>query len=169
MRVAWLVLVGAMLAGCGSGGGTAASVVTQPPDSQHVSTPTTATVIISTRGPSNDTVVYGVACKLDLPAGVTVPADSDGAVLTEALTATIGGAAASGRYQPATATDRGFVEIHVYSTGGFTVGGLASLTVTVPTGAPATADGFTMEGFTVKDANGAVMIGITPLWAVQVP
>jgi hypothetical protein len=172
MKMPLMLLVTALLAGCGSGGSSAGGAVSAAPGQganlgQQAGT---ATVVVSTRAASADTVLYAVEFKLNLPPGVSVSADpASGEVSAGALHAADGGALAKARYQPATAGTRGFVLVDILDSGGFTVGGLVTLDCTASAGAEAGAAGFSLESFSARDANGAPFPGIIPELAVQTP
>ena len=67
MKLIWLALVAALLAGCGSGGGSSVGSTAQPAK---------VAVELTTQAGSPATVLYGVEFTLRLPAGVTLPADT---------------------------------------------------------------------------------------------
>jgi len=162
MRVLLFAMITALLAGCGSGsGGTAIDPGPTPVAG-------TASVDIFTQAASAETVVYAVEFVLHLPAGVTVSADSgSGAVTPGVLALADGGALAGAKYVPATATSQAQVKVNIADSGGFTVGNLATLTCTVSAGTTVNKTGFSLDGFVAKDANGAVLPGISSRFAVR--
>jgi len=129
--------------------------------------PTAATVTISTRGASADTVIYGVEFTLHLPTGGSVAADQSGAVLASALRATDSGALVGARYIPATASSQPAVLVNILDSGGFPVGSLAALSCRVLATTAVSAADFSLDGFSARDANGAAIPGVTPFFSVQ--
>jgi hypothetical protein len=158
MRLIWLALVVALVAGCGSGGGGAGGSAVEP---------TQATVQLSTEAANAATVLYSVQLTLRLPAGVAVTADASGAVSAAVLHPVDSAAFAGASYQPATAGAQASVTLNIIDPLGFTVGTLATLGCTVSPGTAVSGAGFTLEGFSAKDINGAVMSGITPRLTLQ--
>jgi glycerol uptake facilitator-like aquaporin len=162
MRLIWLALVTALLAGCGGGGGGGAA--------GNAGEPGTVTVVLSTQAASAATVIYGVELTLHLPAGVTLPADPvsglvSGGLLHPAVTADV----AVARYLPAAAGVQASAKVNIAQATGFAVGGLATLTCSVAPGASANGADFSLDGFSARDANGAVIPGITPHLTVRTP
>ena len=154
MRLIWLALGAALLSGCGSGGGAAAGGAVQP---------VAVLVDISTQAASGAAVLYAVEFTLLLPAGVTLPADSSsGEVPAGVLHAVDSAALAGARFLPATAGSRASVRVNIADPVGFGAGDLASLTCTVAPGASVNTAGFSLGGFSARDANGAVIPGVTP-------
>lgn len=166
MRIIWFILLTALVTGCGSSGGVTGNAV-DPDSPGPVPKPTRATVSISTSAASAATIIYGVGFVLHLPAGVTVPAKADGEVLDGILQTTGSGVFAGARYVPATATARASVKVDIADEGGFAVGDLATLTCAIAPPSAVSATGFTLSDFVAKDADGAVMLGITPHFSVQ--
>jgi hypothetical protein len=166
MRLIWLALVAAVLAGCGSGGGTAAGNAVQ-------SVTTTATVGLSTQSAGSTNVLYAVQFTLHLPAGVTLPADATSGEVPAGVLLPVDSAALAGaRYQPASGGNLASVRINIVDPGGFAVGDLATLACSVTPGATASATGFSLDGFTswVWDTgtNSATVIsGISPHFTVK--
>ena len=157
MRLVWLALVIALLAGCGSGGAAGNSVDPGPAPG-----PATAIVEFGTRAASAQTVLYAVEFVLHLPAGVTLPANpTSGEVPAGVLQTALSGALSGARYQPATAAAQALVRVNITDPGGFAVGDLATLTCNVAPGASLNPAGFSLAGFSARDANGAVITGIT--------
>jgi hypothetical protein len=155
MRGIWLALCAALLAGCGAGGGVASTGSTAQPG--------TATVGIATQGGSPTTVLYAVEFTLRLPAGVTLATTPSGAELAAGvLQAADGAALAGGSYLPATAQAQGSLQVNIADPVGFTVGPLATINCAVTSGTSVGAAEFTLEGFSARDSNGAVISGITP-------
>jgi len=167
MRIIWFILLAALVAGCGSGGGVTGNAVEPGPGPVPAPAPSQATVYITTSAASAATVIYGVELVLHLPAGVTVPAKPDGEVLDGILQTAGSGVSAGARYVPATASARASVKIIIPDPGGFAVGDLAALTCTIAPPASVKATDFTLVDFVAKDANGATMGGITPHFTVQ--
>lgn len=161
MRMAWLVIIGAVLAGCGSGstGGSGTDGNAMLP----VPVPGTARVVLSTQGPTPDTILYAVQFTLRLPLAVSLPpSDGDGLLPAGVLQAAPSGSFAGASYLPATTDTGPVLQVNIFHPGGFTVGPLATLNCNVAVGAEASASGFTVDGFSARDANGAPLPGITP-------
>jgi hypothetical protein len=159
MRLIWLALLVALVAGCGSGGGSAGGSAVQP---------TQLSVLLSTEAANAATVLGAVQLTLRLPAGVGVTADpTSGEVSAGVLHPTDSAALAGARYQPATASARGSVTVNIVDPVGFTVGALATLNCTISSGTAVNGAGFTLEGFSAKDLNGAVIPGVTPRLTLQ--
>ena len=161
MRLIWLALVAALFAGCGGGGAGGGSV-------QPGSTPGAVRVDISTQAASGATVLYAVEFTLLLPAGVTLPADASSGELTAGvLHAADSASLAGGRFLPATTDSRASVKVNIVDPVGFAVGNLATLNCTVSPGASVNTAQFSLEGFSARDANGAVIPGITTRFTLQ--
>ena len=159
MRLIWLALIAALLAGCGAGGGSTVTSAVQPGG---------VVVELSTRAGSAATVLYAVEFTLHLPAGVTLPADSSsGEVPAAVLHAADSAALAGARYQPATAGAQALVKVNIVDPGGFTVGALATMNCTVAPGAVFDGSGFSLDGFSARDASGVAIPGVTPHLTVQ--
>ena len=167
MRIIWFILLTALVTGCGSSGGVTGNAVDPGPGPGPAPAPSQATVYISTSAASAATIIYGVGFVLQLPAGVTVPAKADGEVLDGILKTSDSGVSAGARYVPATATARASVKVNIFDPGGFAVGELATLTCAIAPQSTVSATGFTLSDFVAKDADGAVMGGITPHFSVQ--
>jgi hypothetical protein len=155
MRGIWLALCTALLSGCGAGGGVTSTGSTAQPG--------TAIVEIATQAGSPATVMYAVEYTLRLPAGVTLAtAPSSAELAAGVLQAADGAALAGGRYLPATAQAQGALLVNIADPVGFTVGPLATINCSVAPGASVSAAGFTLEGFSARDSNGAVIPDIIP-------
>jgi hypothetical protein len=159
MRLIWLALLVALLAGCGSGGGGAGGGAVEP---------TQVTVRLSTEAANAATILGAVQLTLRLPAGVAVTADpTSGEVSAGVLHPADSAALAGARYQPATASAQGSVTVNIVDAVGFTVGALATISCTATSGTALNGAGFTLEGFSAKDLNGAVIPGVTPRLTLQ--
>jgi hypothetical protein len=162
MRLIWLALVTALLAGCGGGGGGGAA--------GNAGEPGTVTVELSTRAATAGTVIYGVELTLHLPAGVTLPADPvTGEVSAGLLHPADAAAFAGARYLPATTGAKASVKVNIADPTGFGIGGLATLTCSVAPGVSVNVSDFSLDGFSARDANAAVIPGITPHFTVRTP
>ena len=160
MKTVWLVLLCAFLAACGSGskesGGTGGKVMT--PDQVTG----TARLLISSRGPTADTVLYAAQFTLHLPPGVTLPTSSEGGLLPSGvLVPAPVGSFAGATYRPATEGAAASVQVNITRPGGFTVGPLATLNCSVATGTELAATSFTLDAFSARDSNGIAIPGIT--------
>lgn len=116
----------------------------------------TALVKLSISGITGN--IYGVDLTLDLPAGVTVAADADGAVSPSILKA-VGTAAASAftaaKYTAASGATRGKLHLALANTSGFTAGEFVDVSCAVAQGVtPTFGNGLLEPGIQVKDANG---------------
>jgi hypothetical protein len=159
MRLIWLALLVALVAGCGSGGGGAGGSAVEPAQ---------VTVQLSTEAANAATVLYAVQLTLRLPSGVAVAADPvSGEVSAGVLHPVDSAALAGARYQPATAGAQGSLTLNIVDPVGFTVGALATLNCTIAPGTALSGAGFTLEGFSAKDLNGAALPGITPRLTLQ--
>ena len=164
MKIAWLMVLLALLTGCGSGGGVTGSAV--DPGKDPGPTATKAIVTIRTQAASAETVLYAVDLVLNLPSGVTVAALPDKSIPSTALETTVG--IAGGKYTPATATTPAQVNVQVANPGGFTVGSLVTLNCDISPGATVTAEKFTLPTFVPLSKDGVEMTGITPRLTVQI-
>jgi hypothetical protein len=155
MKGVWLALCAALLSGCGAGGGVTSTGSTAQPG--------TAIVEIATQAASPATVLYAVEFTLRLPAGVTLATAPSGAELAAGvLQAADAAALAGGRYLPATAQAQGALQVNIADPVGFTVGPLTTINCSVAPGTSVGVAGFTLEGFSARDSNGAVLTGIGP-------
>ncbi|GFO65236.1 hypothetical protein M1B72_06420 [Geomonas paludis] len=165
MRVLWLLLLCLSLAACGGSGSTGTS---GDDGKVHIPEPVpgTARLSIGTQGPAADSVLYAAQFTLRLPAGVSLPA-TDGRLLPDGLLVP----AVSGSYAGASflqiAVPGQVLLVNIAHPGGVTVGPLATLTCQVDAGAALTADAFTLENFSARDANGVVIPGITAKLTLQ--
>ena len=168
IRMFWLALTAAALTGCGAGGSSAGAGNQGSGGSQLETGPTTATVAVGTQAATAATVLYAVAFKLHLPSGVTLPADpSSGGLAAGALHLADSGALAGTSYLPATATSQAVLQVNIADPGGFAVGSLATLHCQLAQGAAPVAASISLDDFSARDANGAVLPGITPQLSVQ--
>ena len=74
IKLIFLSFIMLVLGGCGGGGGSSAGTVTVPTGASA----TKVSVAFSTSGAA--TGIYGVQCKFNLPAGVTLATDTNGEV-----------------------------------------------------------------------------------------
>ena len=170
MRLVWLILLAALLAGCGSGGGSTAGSTVPAPAPGTGTGAGTGTVGFSTQAASNATVLYAVQFTLHLPAGVTLPADAASGEVPAGLLHPVDTAALAGaRFLPASGSTPASVRVNIADPGGFAVGNLATLTCSVAAGATAGVSGFSLDEFLAKDENGVVISGITPHFTVSTP
>jgi hypothetical protein len=160
MRHIWLILVAGLVAGCGgAGGGSPAAGSAQPAQ---------LSVEIRTQGESAATVIYAVDFVLHLPAGVTLAADPTSGKLSEGVLHAADPAALVGtRYQPATGATPAEVTVFIGDPVGYAVGTLAAINCIVSPGTPFDTSGFTLSGFSARDANGIVLSGIAPKFTVR--
>jgi len=159
MRLIWLVLVAALLAGCGGGGGAAAGSASEP---------VALVVDLGTQAASPATVLYAVEFTLRLPAGVTLPADpASGEVSKGALHPVDAATYAGARYLPATTGAQASVKVNIVFAGGFAVGDFATLACSVSPAAALGGSEFSLDGFSARDANGAEITGVTPHLTVR--
>lgn len=152
MRWVWLVLLVAVLSGCGGAGGTSVGSAVQPQE---------MTVNLATHANDPATVIYAVDLVLQLPEGVTVAADTSGAVAAGVLVPTDGSAFAGARYVAGSGSSPTTVHVTIADPGGFVVGPLATLTCNVATGNAPSASTFALGAFSAKDANGAPLPAVT--------
>jgi len=153
MRLIWLAWASVVLSGCGSAGGGAAGTALQPG---------VQLVEIGTGAGSAATVLYAAGFTLQLPAGVTLPADpSSGEVAAGVLQPADATALAGARYLPAADGAPAQLSVTIADPLGFAVGALATLSCSVAPGASLGASGFSLAGFSARDSNGAVIPGVT--------
>ena len=158
MKLIWLALV-ALLAGCGAGGGGTAGSSVQPGELM---------VDVSTQAGTAATVLYAVEFTLHLPAGVTLVADPTSGEVAQGVLQPVDTAALAGaRYLPAAAGVLASVKANIVDPVGVGAGPCVTLTCQVAPGASLSASGFSLDGFSARDANGAVIPGITPHFAVR--
>lgn len=166
MRVAWLIILCAFIAGCGSGSnGTTATegnvMLPQP-------APGAASVQITTQGPTADTVLYAAQFTLRFPPGVSLPATTGGELLPpEVLRPAPSGSFAGASYIPPAAGLGPAIQVNVSHPGGFTVGPLATVNCTVTPGVELSAGDITIQGFSARDSNGAPIPGIATRLTLQ--
>lgn len=169
MKLLWLVVLCLFLTACGGGSGASGS----PGDDGNVLTPDpvsgTARVTVSTLGPSADSVFYAAQFTLRLPAGISVPTNAASAIVADGvLVPAVGGAyAGASVVAPAGAASGPLLLINITHPGGVTVGPLATITCTVAAGAAPAAGAFSIDAFSARDANGAVISGINPRLTLQ--
>lgn len=152
MRWVWLVLLVAVLPGCGGTGGTSAGSAVQPQE---------ITVNLATHASDPATVLYAVDLVLQLPEGVTVAADVSGTVAAGVLVPADGGALAGARYLAGSGSSPATVHVTLADPGGFVVGPLATLTCNVANGNAPSASAFALGAFSAKDSNGAPLPAVT--------
>lgn len=165
MRVSCLLLVCALIAGCGSSGSAGGSgtegnvLVPQQP-------PTPAQVVISTSATAPDTVLYAAKFTLALPKTLTVPVTADllpAGVLQPALSGSFAGAALLN-----TGAEPGQVLlVNISHADGFTVGPLTTLNCTLAPGAGVASSDVVLSGFSGYDSNGVPIAGIAPHLALK--
>lgn len=169
MRMTWLAVLSLLLAACGSGSGskggsgTGGNVLVPEPAAG------TARLLIGTQGPTADTVLYAAQFTLHLPSGVSVPGNTaDNMVQDGALQPAVSGSYSGARLlAPASADSGPVLLVNISHPGGFTVGPLATLFCNVAAGVVPTASGFSLSGFSARDANGVNIPAITPQLALQ--
>lgn len=144
MRMAWLSLVAALIAGCGSGG---SSESTDGHGLDPAPPVTTATLSVSTGPVSDHTVINAVEFSVSLPAGVSVQVKSDGEV-ADGVFNSVGRDISQARYTPATATSQASLRVNIADVNGFTTGYLATISCKVASGTTAlTPARFPVTGF----------------------
>jgi hypothetical protein len=151
MRLAWLVLLAAVMPGCGGSGGASAGSALQPEQ---------LTVSFATHANDPATVLYAVDLVLQLPDGVTVAADASGAA-AGVLVPADGGALAGARYYPRAGGVPATAKVIIADPTGFAVGPLGTLTCNVAPGYAANASAFGILAFSAKDHSGAPLPEIT--------
>jgi hypothetical protein len=166
IRLAWLLVVMALLAGCGSGGSSTSGI-----DAGHglgpSSTESSATVTVGAQASAVDTVIYGVEFTITLPAGVSVTADpATGEPQTGVLRVNDSRAFSGGKYTAATATTPATLKVIIVDSSGFTAGDLATVSCSVAPGSAVSAAGFSLSSFSARGADGAPLSGITPRLSV---
>lgn len=155
--IAGLWMIMAMLLtmpACGGGGGGVTPAPAQP---------TTAVIKITVQGTPSASPINGIQATLHLPAGVSVKATLN-APQTDAGVVTASGNAAGadlvlGIYPAASGT----VNIYVTKTNGFIAGEFATVNCDIAPGTLPAASDFNLTGLDVRDSNGAVVSGLTPV------
>ncbi|MBU5614801.1 hypothetical protein [Geomonas azotofigens] len=166
MRVLWLVILCLFLGACGGGSGSTGNsgddgnVLTPEP------VPGTARLGIVTLGPAADSVLYAAQFTLRLPPGVTLPSTSASVLPEGVLVPAVSGSYTGASFLQAAAPGQVLL-VNLAHPAGLTVGPLATLTCQVAAGVAPTADTFTLESFSARDANGAVLPGITARLTLQ--
>jgi hypothetical protein len=166
MRVSVLLLLCALIAGCGSSGSTAGNgtegniLVPQP-------TPAPVQVVISTSGPAPDTVLYAAQFTLALPKALTVPGTAGGLLPAGVLQPALGGSFAGAGLVNTGAEPGQVLLVNISHPGGFTVGPLATLNCTLAPGAGVASSEIVLSGFSARDSNGAPIAGIVPHLALK--
>ncbi|WP_224981519.1 hypothetical protein [Geomonas agri] len=169
MRVLWLVMLCLFIGACGGGSGSNGT----SGDDGNVLTPeptvTTARLSIGAQGPAPDSVLYAAQFTLRLPAGVTLPTTSGSNLLPDGVLvpAVSGSYAGASFLEPAGAASGPLLLVNVAHPGGLIVGPLATLTCQVAAVTAPTVNAFTLETFSARDANGAVIPGITGKLTLQ--
>jgi len=74
---------------------------------------------------------------------------------------------AEASYLPATVGAGASVKVNIAAAEGFAVGDLATLTCSVTPGAALSGLGFSLDGFSARDANGVAIPGVTPRFTVR--
>jgi hypothetical protein len=167
MRIPGLILVMALLAGCGSGGGSTTAAGDPGRGLGPASAAGSATVNVSTRASSAETVIYAVDFTILLPAGASVAADPTTGETPAGVVRIADSRAISGaRYTAATATTPGSLKVNIIDPVGLTVGDLATINCTISAGAAVTPASFSLDHFTAMDAGGASLSGIVPQFTV---
>ena len=166
MRAAWLVILCAFMAGCGSGSnGTTATegnvMLPQP-------VPGAARVQITTQGPTADAVLYAAQFPLRFPSGVSLPAASGGELLPpEVLQPAPSGSLAGASYIPPAPGQGQAMRVNISHPGGFTVGPLATVNCTVAPGIELSDGDIAIQEFSARDSNGTPIPGITARLTLQ--
>lgn len=142
--------------GCGGGGGGDGT------------TPAGPTAVLTLALPTG-TVIGGVDVTVNLPAGVTVKANSSGVPDTGIVV--VSGAATGGfvgaKYTAATGSAPGQIKIAVIKADGFNGGEFVTVNCDF-SGDPPAAGGFTVAALSVVDLNGVTISGLTATPAVQI-
>ncbi len=166
MRVLVLLLLCALIAGCGSSGSTGGNgtdgnvLVPQP-------TPAPVQVVISTSAPAPDTVLYAAQFTLVLPRVLTVPGTTGELLPSGVLQPELGGSFAGAGLVEAGAQPGQVLLVNISRPGGFTVGPLATLNCTLAPGAGVASSEIVLSGFSARDSNGAPIAGIVPHLALK--
>jgi hypothetical protein len=165
LRYAVLLTFIFLLSACGNGGGGGNSLQTTPP--------VTATLKLSTVGtiPQGDSLV-GIGFTINLPSGVTVKTDTDGAVASGVLSvssASAPDAAPLPIYTPATGAvpAKLTVLLTAGATSEFSIGSFATVTCDIASGSAPLAGDFALTNFQTIGAKGAGMSGVTENIAVE--
>lgn len=166
MRLLWLVFFCALVAGCGSGSQQSAGTDSEETHLQPVTGP--ARLVVTTRGATADTVLYGTQFTLRLPEGVALAANPDDHLLQAGvLQPAPAGSFAGASYLAPTAGSGAVLQVNILHPTGFTVGPLAALYCTIPPGMTVTTNSFSLYDFSARDANGVPIPGITAHLALQ--
>ena len=148
--VAAMVCLAGVMAGCGSGGSTAAT--TAGPGNK---------LTLSVATPPAGTLIGGIQGKITLPEGYSVLTDEDGVTVQSEAFSASGNASSSTAVAGFTKATR-VVSYGVVNASGFSGGDFATLLVQVPAGATVKAADFTLsENLVVDTGTNAVNLAIT--------
>lgn len=167
MRLLAVMLMCLLLAACGGSGSDQNS---GNDGNVHIPEPANGTVhvLVSTQGPVADAVLYAVQFTLRLPAGISVPTDTDGTVTDGVVAPAIGGSYVGAAVVTPSSTAYGPVlAVNIANPVGMTVGPLVTLTCTAAAGTVPTAESFTIDAFSARNASGAAIPDITSRLTLQ--
>lgn len=162
-----VMLMSLLLAACGGSGSDQNS---GNDGNVHIPEPVNGTVhvLVTTQGPVADAVLYAAQFTLRLPAGVSVPTDADGAITAGAVVpAIVGSYVGSAVLTPSTTTSGPLLAVNIANPVGMTVGPLVTLTCTTAAVAAPTAEAFTLDAFSARNASGAAISDITSRLSLQ--
>lgn len=167
MKLLMVMLMCLLLAACG---GSSPDQISGNDGKVHIPEPANGTVrvLVTTQGPAADAVLYAAQFTVRLPAGVSVPTDADGTVADGVVAPAIGGGFVGAAVITPSSTASGPVlAVNVANPVGMTVGPLVTLTCTAAAGAVPTADSFTLDAFSARNASGAAISDITSRLSLQ--
>lgn len=166
MRAFSLLVLFLFLSGCGSGSKESTGAEGNAMSAQPATG--SATVQVSTQGPSAETVLYATQFTLRFPPGVSLAATAGEKLLPAGvLLPAIGGGYAGASYLDSAAGTGPAIQVNISHPSGFTVGPLATVNCTVLTGLEVGADDVTLKDFSARDSNGAPIRGITATATLQ--
>ncbi|TGU70807.1 hypothetical protein E4633_17605 [Geomonas terrae] len=167
MKLLAVMLMCLLIEACG---GSRSDQISGNDGNVHIPEPASGTVhvLVTTQGPVADAVLYAAQFTLRLPAGVSVPTDAGGAVTDGVVAPAIGGSYVGAAVVTPSSTSSGPVlSVNIVNPVGMTVGPLVTLTYTTAAGTIPTAESFTLDAFSARNASGAAISDITSRLTLQ--
>ncbi|TSK05320.1 MAG: hypothetical protein FPO08_17640 [Geobacter sp.] len=167
MKLLAVMLMCLLLAACG---GSGSDQISGNDGNVHIPEPANGTVrvLVTTQGPVADAILYAAQFTLRLPAGVSVPTDADGAVADGVVAPAIAGSYVGAVVlTPSTTASGPVLAVNIANPVGMTVGPLVAFTCTTAAVAAPTAESFTVDAFSARNASGAAISDITSRLTLQ--
>ncbi|WP_129127541.1 hypothetical protein [Geomonas oryzae] len=167
MKLPAVMLMCLLLAACG---GSGSNQIPGNDGNVHIPEPASGTVhvLVTAQGPVADAVLYAAQFTLRLPAGVSVPTEADGTVTDGVVASAIGGSyVGAAVITPSSSASGPVLAVNIANPVGMTVGPLVTLTCTAAAGTPPTAESFTLDAFSARNAGGAAISDITSRLTLQ--